>query len=180
MAITAEQVKELRLATSAPMLDCKRALEASQGDFDRAVAWLRDKGLAAAAKKAAREARNGVVELYAHGGGRVGVMVEVNCETDFVARTEQFRTFAHEVALQIAAANPRWLSAEEAPAEDRESGRAEGLSLLQQPYIRDERKSVGELLQAAISSIGENIVIRRFARWELGEDAATELQAHPA
>ncbi len=199
MAITSEQVKRLRQATGAPILDCKKALEATGGDFDKAVVWLREKGLTAAAKKAGREARNGVVELYSHGEGRVGVMVEVNCETDFVARTESFRHFAHEVALQVAAANPRWLTVEEVPAEVLESerdiarrraleeGRPEGALekiaegrvqkfldeavLMRQPYIRDEKKPVNELLKESIGQIGENIVIRRFTRWELGDTA---------
>ena len=115
MAITTEQIKELREATGAGILDCRKALEQANGDFDRAVDFLREKGLAKAAKRSGREASEGVVELYSHGNGRVGVMVEVNCETDFVARSDQFREFAHEVALQIAAASPLYIRAEDIP-----------------------------------------------------------------
>ncbi len=197
MEITAQQVKELREATGAGVLDCRKALVDSQGDFDKAVAWLREKGLAAAAKKAGREAKDGVVELYSHAGGRVGVMVEVNCETDFVARTDNFRTFAHDLALQVAASAPRYLDVADVPAEvvEREKtiarnkaiqdgrpekaldkiveGRLEKFyqeaCLLRQPFIKDESVTIGDLLKQTISSTGENILIRRFARWELGE-----------
>ena len=199
MEISAQQVKELREATGAGILDCRKALAENNGDFDKAVASLREKGLAAAAKKVGREAREGVVELYSHGGGRVGVMVEVNCETDFVGRTEQFRAFAHDLALQIAAANPRWLDAADVPAEVLESektiarnraiqegrpekaldkiveGRLEKFyqdtCLLKQPFVKDESLTVGDLLKQTIATVGENIIIRRFARWELGENA---------
>src|SRR5574337_1267203 len=116
MEITTEMIKELRAATSAPMLDCRKALQEANGDFQKAVDWLREKGMATAAKRADRDASNGAVELYSHGGGRVGVMVEVNCETDFVARSEQFRTLAHEIALQIAASAPKYVKAEDIPA----------------------------------------------------------------
>src|SRR5512143_1905387 len=115
--ITTEQIKELRQATGAGILDCRKALEQANGDMDKAVDYLREKGLATAAKRADREASEGTIELYSHGGGRVGVMVEVNCETDFVARSEEFRTFAHEIALQIAASSPRYLKAEDIPAD---------------------------------------------------------------
>ncbi len=197
MEITTEMVKELRAATNAGVLDCRKALEAAGGDFQKAVDYLREKGLATAAKRADRVASQGVVELYSHGGGRVGVMVEVNCETDFVARSEQFRTFAHEVALQVAATSPRYLKAEEIPAEEleheteiakaraREEGKpekmldkiAEGrlekfkdeVVLLRQLYIRDEQVTIEKLLLDLVASMGENIVIRRFSRWELGE-----------
>jgi elongation factor Ts len=199
MEISAQQVKELREATGAGILDCRKALMENNGDFDKAVAYLREKGLAAAAKKVGREAKEGVVELYSHGGGRVGVMVEVNCETDFVGRTEQFRTFAHDLALQVAAGNPRWLDAADVPAEVLEGEKAiarnkaiqegrpekaldkivEGriekfyqeTCLLKQPFVKDETLSVGDLLKQTIATVGENIVIRRFARWELGEAA---------
>lgn len=197
MAITTDQIKELREATGAGVLDCRAALEHSGGDFDKAVAYLREKGLAKAAKRADRDASDGVVELYSHGGGRVGVMVEVNCETDFVARSEPFRTLAHEIALQIAASAPEWVKTEDIPEsvsnEEREialnrakedgkpeaawakivEGRLDKLLdekvLLRQPYVRDETKTVQDLISEAIGSIGENIVVRRFARWELGE-----------
>ncbi|MCL5429710.1 MAG: translation elongation factor Ts [Chloroflexi bacterium] len=197
MAITTEQIKELREATGAGVLDCRAALEQSGGDFEKAVAFLREKGLAKAAKRAGKEASDGIVELYSHGGGRVGVMVEVNCETDFVARSDAFRTLAHEIALQIAAAAPEWvkdgnvpeavLNEEREIAKNRakEEGKPEAAwskivdgrlqkfleekVLLRQTYIRDESKTVQDLISEAIGSIGENIVVRRFARWELGE-----------
>jgi elongation factor Ts len=197
MAITTEQIKELREATGAGVLDCRAALEHAGGDFDKAVAYLREKGLSKAAKRAGKEASDGVVELYSHGGGRVGVMVEINCETDFVARSEAFRNLAHEIALQIAAAAPGWIKDEDVPeavlTEEREiagnrakeegkpdtarpkivEGRLEAFRkekvLLRQAYIRDESKTVQDLVSEAIGSIGENIVVRRFARWELGE-----------
>jgi len=199
MEITTEMIKELRAATNAGILDCRKALEASGGDFQKAVDHLREKGLATAAKRADRVASQGMVELYSHGEGRVGVMVEVNSETDFVARSEPFRKFAHEVALQIAAAAPHYVKEEEIPAEvlahEREIAKAraqeegkpekmldriaEGrlekfkdeVVLLRQPYIRDEQTTVGKLLLDLIASSGENIVIRRFARWELGEES---------
>jgi elongation factor Ts len=197
MEITTEMIKELREATKAGVLDCRKALESANGDFQKAVDFLREKGMATAAKRADRQASNGIVELYSHGGGRVGVMVEVNCETDFVARSEQFRTFAHEIALQVAAASPRYIKTDEIPAavleheleiamnRAREEGKPEAILpkiaegrldkfkdevvLLRQAYIRDAEKSVEKLLLETISATGENIVIRRLARWELGE-----------
>lgn len=200
MAVTTEQIKELREATGAGILDCRKALEKANGDFDKAVDNLREKGLATAAKRADREASEGMVELYSHGNGRVGVMVEVNCETDFVARSDAFRTFAHEVALQIAAAAPQYLQEEEIPASvlehEREiaqkraeeegkpaqvmdrivDGRIEKFKdetvLLRQKYIRNEDLTIQQLLLQNVSSIGENLVIRRFARWELGESTS--------
>ncbi|HRQ22733.1 MAG TPA: translation elongation factor Ts, partial [Anaerolineales bacterium] len=120
MEITTEMIKQLRAATNAPMLDCRKALQEADGDFDKAVDWLREKGMATAAKRSDRDASNGVVELYSHGGGRVGVMVEVNCETDFVARNEQFRNLAHEIALQIAASAPKYVTVEQIPASELE------------------------------------------------------------
>ena len=197
MAITTEQIKELREATGAGILDCRKALEQANGDFDKAVDYLREKGLATAAKRADRDASEGMVELYSHGNGRVGVMVEVNCETDFVARSEAFRTLAHELALQIAAAAPRYIRAEEIPdielEHEREIARKRAIEegkpeavhdrivegrldkfkdevcLLRQTYIRDESVTIEQLMMQNIAAIGENIVIRRFARWELGE-----------
>ena len=179
MEITAQQVKALRDATGAGVLDCRKALQEHGGDFDQAVAYLREKGLAAAASKTARQAREGVIELYAH-GGRVGVMVEVNCETDFVARTEQFRTLAHDLALQIAAASPRYLDVGDVPAEVLESEKSasgptdkfyQDACLLQQPFVKDESVVVADLIKQTIAAVGENVVVRRFARWELGEAA---------
>ena len=197
MAITTEQIKELREATGAGILDCRKALEQAGGDFEKAVNYLREKGLAKAAKRSDREASEGFLELYSHGGGRVGVMVEVNCETDFVARSDTFRSFAHEVALQIAAAAPQYVREEDIPAEviERErqiaqgraleegkpeavieriiSGRLEKFKdevcLLRQAYIRDENQTIENLLHQNVAAIGENIIIRRFVRWEMGE-----------
>ncbi|MFZ6026341.1 MAG: translation elongation factor Ts [Chloroflexota bacterium] len=197
MAITTEQIKELREATGAGILDCRKALENAGGDFNKAVDFLREKGLAKAAQRSDREASNGIVELYSHGAGRVGVMVEVNCETDFVAKSEPFRKFAHELALQIAAAAPSYIKNEDVPEDvldhERQIARARALEegkpeavlpkivegrveafkkevcLLSQAYIRDESITVDKMLQDILMSTGENVVIRRFARWELGE-----------
>jgi len=200
MAITIEQIKMLREETGAGVMDCRSALEKANGDIEKAMEYLREKGMATAAKRADRQASEGVVELYSHGSGRVGVMVEVNCETDFVARSEAFRTFAHEIALQIAAGNPTYTKPEDVPADvleaEREKARklardegkpaevveriVEGrlqkfldeVCLLRQLYIRDEDMTVEKLLLQNIAAIGENIIIRRFARWELGEQTA--------
>ena len=194
-----EKVKQLREMTGAGLLDCKKALESAGGDLERAVRILREKGLALAAKKAGREASEGIVDAYIHPGSRVGVLVEVNCETDFVARTEEFRHFVHEVAMQIAAMNPTYISRDQVPAEalEREKeilrvqAEAEGkpphvaekivqgrlekffqqACLLDQPYIRDGQITVGDLLKQLIARVGENVVIRRFARFELGESS---------
>ncbi len=202
MQITTEMIKKLREATGAGVLDCRKALEQADGDFDKAAEYLREKGLAMAAKRAGREASEGVVELYSHGQGRVGVMVEVNCETDFVGRSEAFRTFAHELALHIAANAPLFIRDEDIPVEvlehqskiasakAREEGKPETIVprivegylnkfkdevvLLRQNYVRDEEVTVQQLLNQLIASVGENVVIRRFARWELGEASATE------
>jgi elongation factor Ts len=198
MAIGIEQIKQLREETGAGVLDCRKALETYNGDFEKAIEYLREKGLAKAAKRADREVLEGMVELYSHGNGRVGVMVEVNCETDFVARSESFRKFAHEVALQVAAGAPKFVRVEDIPAEvveqEREKARslalAEGKSenvierivdgkmekfynencLLRQTYVRDENITLEDLRNQHIAAIGENIVIRRFARWEVGEE----------
>jgi len=199
MAISIDQIKQLREETGAGVLDCRKALETYNGDFAKAIEYLREKGLAKAAKRADREVLEGMLELYSHGNGRVGVMVEVNCETDFVARSESFRKFAHEVALQIAAGAPKYVRVEDIPAEvlnqEREKARnlalAEGKPekvidrivdgklekfyndncLLRQTYVRDEDITLEDLRNQHIAAIGENIVIRRFARWEVGEEA---------
>ena len=197
MEITTQMIKELRAATNAPMLDCRKALQEADGDYQKAVDWLREKGMATAAKRADRVASNGVVEMYSHGGGRVGVMVEVNCETDFVARAEQFRNLAHEIALQIAASAPKYITADEIPAAELEhekeiararaveegkpenvmakivDGRVEKykdeVCLLRQTYIRDESLTVEKLILQNVAAIGESVIVRRFQRWELGE-----------
>jgi elongation factor Ts len=198
MSIGAAEIKELREETGAGILDCKKALEETGGDFEQAAKILKEKGFADAQKRADRETHNGILELYNHGDGRVGVMVEVNCETDFVARTNEFRTFAHELALQIAANAPRYINVEDVPEEEvkalqaefREDAIREGKPekvvdrivegrmkkfyedncLLLQTYIRDDTMTVEALWKEAISTIGENISIRRFVRWEMGEE----------
>ncbi len=197
MAITTDMIKQLRESTGAGILDCRKALEQSDGDLQKALEFLREKGLATAAKRAGRRASEGVVELYSHGNGRVGVMVEVNCETDFVGRSEAFRTLAHEIALQIAAASPLYISDNDVPADvlaaeeriatakAREEGKPDNILprivegavkkykdefvLLRQPYIRNELITIQELLNQNVVVLGENIVIRRFERWALGE-----------
>jgi elongation factor Ts len=202
MEITTQMIKELRAATSAPMLDCRKALQEANGDYHKAVDWLREKGMATAAKRSDRQASNGVVEMYSHGGGRVGVMVEVNCETDFVARAEQFRNLAHEIALQIAASSPKYVKADEIPAAELEheagiararaveegkpenvmakivEGRVEKykdeVCLMRQTYIRDETLTVEKLILQNVAAIGESVIVRRFQRWELGESTKEE------
>ena len=202
MEITTDMIKELRAATGAGVLECRKALVGAGGDQKKALDFLREKGLATAAKRADRAASQGMVELYSHGNGRVGVMVEVNCETDFVARSAQFRNFAHEIALQIAAASPKYIKetdipadmleheAEIAKARARDEGKPENILdcivedrlekfknevvLLRQVYIRDEQITVEKLLLQNVAAIGENVVIRRFQRWELGESTAAE------
>ena len=201
MEITTQMIKDLRAATSAPMLDCRKALQEANGDFQKAVDWLREKGMATAAKRSDRVASNGIVEMYSHGGGRVGVMVEVNCETDFVARAEQFRSLAHEIALQIAASAPKYITAEDIPAAELaheadiararaiEEGKPEKMldkivegrvekykdevCLLRQTYIRDESLTIEKLVLQNVAAIGESVIVRRFQRWELGESAAS-------
>lgn len=200
MKITADMIKALRAETNAGVLDCRKALEASDGDFQKAVEWLREKGMATAASRTDREASNGTIEIYSHGNGRVGVMVEVNCETDFVARSEQFRTLADEIALQIAANAPRYVKPEDIPVPelDREAEKArarakeEGkpdsvvgkivdgylekfkdeICLLRQAYVRDDSLTVEKLIMQNVAAIGENVLVRRFQRWELGESTA--------
>lgn len=197
MAITTEMVKELRAATGAGVLEAKKALEEHNGDFNKAVDMLREKGAARAAKRADRTAREGLIELYAHPGNRVGVMLELNCETDFVARNEQFRELAHELALHIAAASPRYLNVEDVPTAELErelavlksqalaEGKPEEIAdkivagrmskfyeefcLLEQPFVKDESVKIKDMLTDAIRTTGENIIVRRFARYELGE-----------
>ena len=197
MTITTAMVKELREATSAGILDCRKALEASDGDFDKAVDYLREKGLAQAAKRMDREANDGLIHAYIHGAGRIGVLVEINCETDFVARTDEFQGFVNDVAMQIAAMAPQYISRADIPedvtAHEQELYRNQALEegkperiidrivegklekfyqqvcLLEQDFIRDEDKTIEELLKEQITKTGENIVIRRFARYQLGE-----------
>lgn len=197
MAITTDMIKTLRDATGAGFLDCRKALEQSDGNMDAAMDFLREKGLATAKKRAGRQASEGMIELYSHGNGRVGVMVEVNSESDFVGRSEAFRNLAHEIALQIAATNPDYITEADIPdeviehetmiatAKAKEEGKPDGVIprivegsikkfkdefvLMNQPYIRDESITVQELMNQNIAAIGENIIVRRFQRWSLGE-----------
>ena len=161
-------VKALRDATGGGVMEAKRALEAADGDAERATAILREQGLAAAAKRSERDTGQGVVDTYIHAGGRIGALVEVNCETDFVANTEEFRTLAHEVAMQIAAMDPRVVSAEERAEQPDTEGSDEEVVLLSQPWVKDGSKTIGDLVQDAVAKTGENIRVRRFARFELG------------
>ncbi|MFW6183352.1 MAG: translation elongation factor Ts, partial [Chloroflexota bacterium] len=197
MEITVDMIRELREATGAGVLDAKKALEAADGDFDKAAAALRKKGLARAEKRSDREAKEGVIEVYSHLANRVGVMVEVNCETDFVARNEQFQDLAHDLALHVAAMSPRYVSREDVPADVLENqlsslrAEAEGEGkpediiekivqgrlekfykdtvLLEQPFVKDEDITVETLVNNTIAVLGENIIVRRFVRYELGE-----------
>jgi len=195
--VTATMIKDLRERTGAGMSDCKKALQECDADTEKAIDYLRKKGLAKAAKKAGREATEGAVISYIHGGGRIGVLVEVNCETDFVARGDDFQGFCREVALQIAAMNPQFVKSDEVPADvaarekdvllskARESGKPEPviqgvvdgqvskwmkeICLLDQPWVKDDKKTINDLQQELIAKIGENIKVRRFTRYELGE-----------
>jgi elongation factor Ts len=197
--IKAEQVKELRERTGSGMMECKKALTETDGDLEKAILYLREHGLAAAAKKAGRSTGDGKIEAYIHPGSKLGVMVEVNCETDFVARTDEYQSLCHEIAMQIAAADPRYLERDQVPEslreQEKEIARTQALSegkpekliekivqgrmekfyqavcLLEQPYVRDPGQSVGDLVKEAISKLGENIVIRRFVRFRLGKEA---------
>jgi len=191
MAVTTEMVKALRARTGAGVMDCRRALEEADGDFDRAAEILRTKGLAAAAKRAGRVASEGIIEAYVHPGSRLGALVELNCETDFVARTEEFKKLARELAMQVAATSPRYISKGDVPAdvlaerraalakESDGAGDAEverrlaawlvEVSLLDQPYIRDAARRVSDLVADATARIGEHVQVRRFARFKLGE-----------
>lgn len=197
MEVTTAMVKELREATAAGILDCRKALEVAEGDFEKAVDYLREKGLAKAAKRMDREAKDGLVTAYIHGGGRIGVLLEVNCETDFVARTDEFHALVNDIALQIAAMHPLYIKREDIPASalerERAVYRAQALEegkpeavvdrivegrmekfykeacLLEQEFIRNDEQTIEALLKAAVTTTGENIIIRRFARFELGE-----------
>ena len=199
MAITTDMIKELRGNTGAGILECRKALEQSNGDMNAALDYLREKGLAQAQKRANRVASEGIIELYSHMGGRMGVMLELNCETDFVAKAEAFQKLAHELALQIAAADPLYIKEEDIPAEvlereekiaaakAREEGKKEAIIpkivegsikkfktdmvLMNQPYIRDESITVQDLINQNVVSLRENIVVRRFTRYALGDSA---------
>jgi elongation factor Ts len=194
--ITTQMVKELREATGAGVLDCKQALQENDGDLEKAVQYLREKGIAAAAKRAHREAKEGLIGSYIHAGSRVGALVEVNCETDFVARTDEFQELAHDLAMQVVAAKPSYLRPEDVPADvierERDTYRAqfddsgkpaqvidrivdgkldkfyEEACLFRQPFIKDSSITVGDLIQDRNALLGENIVVRRFVRYEIG------------
>ncbi|MBQ0012216.1 MAG: translation elongation factor Ts [Clostridiales bacterium] len=199
--ISAQQVKELREMTGSGIMDCKRALQATEGDVEKAVAWLREKGIASAAKKSGRIAAEGIVDSYIHANGRIGVLVEVNIETDFAAKNEKFRAFVKDIAMQIAAANPKWLTREDVPAADLEKekeiiinknlneGKPEKIimerilpgniekfykenCLMEQEFVKDDSKTIEILTKEMIATIGENISIRRFVRFEMGEGLA--------
>jgi elongation factor Ts len=197
MEVSANSVKELREKTGAGFMDCKKALAETAGDIEKAVDYLRKKGVAAAAKKASRAVSDGAVGAYVHPGGKIGVLLEINCETDFVARNTEFQTVLKDVAMQIAAANPRYVRREEIPEEElerekaiyrqqaQESGKPEAIvekivegkmdrfyaetCLLEQPFIKDPDRKVLDLINGAIARLGENIQVRRFARYQLGE-----------
>ncbi len=197
MTISATMVRELREKTNAGMMDCKKALEENSGDFEKAVDWLRKKGLSSAAKKAGRVAAEGAVEAYIHGEGRIGVLLEINCETDFVARTDGFREFVKNIALHIAATAPLSVSSDDVPqalvererevlmGKAREQGKKEDMiakivdgqikkwlaenCLLEQAYVKNPDLKIGDYLKETIAKTGENIVVRRFVRFELGE-----------
>ncbi len=197
MAFTAKDVQDLRVRTGVGMMDCKKALVETDGDMDKAVEYLREKGIATAAKKASRIASEGIVDTYIHLGGKIGVMVEVNCETDFVARGETFRAFVHDVALQIAAAKPFYVNKEDVPQaeldHEKEILKAQAINegkplaivdrmvegriqkyykdfcLMEQDFVKDPDKTITTLLNETISAIGEKITIRRFTRYEMGE-----------
>jgi elongation factor Ts len=199
MEITTEMIKELRDATGCGILDCRAALRDADGNFDKASDILREKGLAKAAKRAGREASEGVIEVYTHGEGRMAVMVEINCETDFVGRSPEFLELAHELALQVAAANPVYLSEDDIPqsaldhekqiaaARAKEEGKPEKVVpmivdgylkkykeetvLLNQPYVRDGSLTVQDLINEQVIKLGEKIIVRRFVRWELGAES---------
>ena len=197
--VSASSVRDLRDRTGAGMMDCKKALAEVKGDIEKAIVYLREKGLAAAAKRASRTAADGLVEAYIHAGGKIGVLIEVNCETDFVARTDDFRGLVRDLAMQVAAANPRYVSREDVPADvieqERQIYAAQAASsgkpaqviekmvtgkvekfyadvcLLEQAFIKDADKQVSRLVSDAVSKMGENIVVRRFARFQLGEQS---------
>lgn len=165
--ISAQDVKALRDRTSAGVMECRRALEEAGGDMDRAVEVLRESGLNIAEKRAHRETSQGLVESYIHAGGRLGALVEVNCETDFVARTDAFKTLVRDLAMQVVAANPLSVSEEDLPSGA--EGEPSELCLLHQPFIKDDSRAVDDVVKEVIAQTGENIRVRRFARFELGQ-----------
>jgi elongation factor Ts len=199
--ISAAQVKELREKTGAPMMDCKQALTQSNGDLEAAVVWLRKKGVSVAAKKASRATSEGSVASYIHAGGKIGVLVEVNCESDFVARTEDFKELVHDIAMHIAASDPKFVRKEDVTPQaferEKDIYRAQAIAsgkpaniaekmvagkmekfyeevcLLEQPFIKDQTMNISQLIAAKIGKLGENISVRRFARFKVGDPTAT-------
>ncbi len=208
MKITTDMIKSLRESTGCGIMDCRSALQSAEGDFNKATEILREKGLKKAAKRADKEASEGMIEIYSHGNGRLAVMVEVNCETDFVSRSPDFRELVHEIALQIAAASPLYISDEDIPEEIiahetkliedrvRSEGKPEKVIpriiegylkkfkdetvLLYQAYIRDDTRTVQDLINDKVISLGEKIIIRRFERWSLGELSKVENEIQEA
>ena len=167
MAVTVEQIRALREQTGAGIMECKQALEEHDGDLDKSAADLRQKGFSQAAKRAGRETTEGVIEAYVHTGGRVGALVELGCETDFVARTDEFKDLAHNIAMQVAAMAPAYLDQDDM---DKEASRPAGqVSLLQQPFIKDNSRSVAEVVQEMAAKVGENVKLVRFSRLALEE-----------
>lgn len=166
MAVSVQAIKELRELTGVGMLDCKNALEEAQGDLEKAKQILRRRGIAVAEKRAGRETAEGLVESYIHPDGRLGALIELNCETDFVARTDEFKALAHDLAMQVAATEPRYVLPEELPPDS--DGDPRDLCLLAQPFIKDANRSVQDLINDAIAKTGENIRVRRFQRFQLG------------
>ncbi len=197
MAITIDMIKELREKTGSGMMDCKKALNETDGNMEKAIAWLREKGIASADKKSSRIAAEGIVDAYIHAGGRVGVLIEVNIETDFAAKNEDFRKMVRDIAMQVAAMTPRWVSIADVPAEELEKEREivrnqalnegkpekivdkivegrlskfyEDNCLLEQKYVKDDSKTIATLVKEMIATVGENITVRRFVRFETGE-----------
>jgi elongation factor Ts len=205
--ISAGQVRELREKTGAPMMDCKNALVAAQGDLEKAIEWLRKRGIAVAEKKSSRTTKEGAVESYIHAGGKIGVLVEVNCESDFVARTPDFKELIHDIAMHIAASDPKFIRKEDVSPEafekEKDIYRAQAAStgkpanvvekivegkmgkfyeevcLYEQPFIKEQNMSVGQLIASKIGKLGENITVRRFARFKVGDPNATIAFAKP-
>lgn len=181
--MSTEMVKELRQLTGAGIMDCKRALDEAGGNIQKASELLRQQGLAKAEKKAGREAGQGLIHAYIHAGGRIGALIELNCETDFVARTDDFRSLAHDLAMQAAAIPPRFVTVDEVSAKEREEGAAEfgdekqfleTAVFMAQPFIKEPRRSIDDVVRDAIAKVGENIVVRRVARFEVGEASGAD------
>jgi len=170
--VTTDMIKDLRERTGAGIMDCKRALQQADGDLEGAAAILYEQGYQKAEKKAEREARDGLVEVYIHTGGRIGALVELNCESDFVARTEDFKCLAHDIAMQVAATDPQYVCVDDMPQEDEADGELDPVEvcLLSQPFIKDPQRTIQDIITETVAKVRENIKVRRFARFELGKD----------